>query len=224
MKWQELSSGCHQNTYYCIKHQAKSKRGYQVRFVTGTNACITNSQPIKKQKIAGEHLEEDFPFLKLLLSDLCILQPNQRKHSETLRAALKVPHQKSPLPSDLLGPAHGSQWPSWPQAPPLWLVMPWVTTTWQPQMCFLRPWKAFFCRSGARWSRPTRSGRSSSEGSRCPRTHREPCWPTLLSPGSQLSSLSSWSGQTLRTKQLQRAVPLLYTARTRSRVAARTRV
>lgn len=43
---------------------------------------------------------------------------------------------------------------------------------------------AFFCRSGTRWSQPMRSGRSSSEGSQCPGTHRDPCWPTLLSPGS----------------------------------------
>lgn len=104
--------------------------------------------------MAGEHLEEDFPFLKLPLSDLSILQPKQRKHSETLRAASKSHiknhhcHYKD-LPVTFLSPAHRSQWPSWPQAPTLWLATPWAAQTWQPQVCFLRPCMAFSCRSGA---------------------------------------------------------------------------
>lgn len=143
---------------------------------------VTNPQPIKKQKIALEHLEEDFPFLKLPLSDLRILQPEQRKHWETLRAPLKVPHQKSPLPSqgpssDLLSPADKSQWPSWPQALALWLVMPWVTQTWQLQLCFLRPCMAFSCRSGAQGSWPMCSGWSSSDPAALGHTRHPAGWP-----------------------------------------------
>lgn len=96
MKWQKLSSGCHQNIDYYIQHQVK-KRVYQIRFVTDLtwHKCLCN-KPTAHQGAENSWgaLGEDFPFLKLPLSDLSILQPKQR-NTQRLREQLSKTHIKN---------------------------------------------------------------------------------------------------------------------------------
>lgn len=167
---------------HLLLHQTSGqvKKGYQFRFVTDLtwHKCLCY-KPTAHQEAESSWgaLGGRFPLPKApTFWHKPFLQPEQRKHWETLRAALKVPHQKSPPPSqgpssDLLSPAHKCQWPSWPQAPALWLVMPWVSQTWQPQL-FPQALYGFFLQVRTPWSRPACSGWSSSDRSCCPCCHQ----------------------------------------------------